>query len=221
MCLVSDVPGKINWYFYCAFSKLVSPGRELTHRWGAECLSRQRRRWAPLQEIWHLNFTRRWFENCTTKLSIVVLFFFLNYNYFLWQAEENAEQPSEELLAPTVERMLLRMEEIQVRGTHQWKVTVEPERSPVSGWVFVMSCYDSCGLLLHTDAASRPDCTVECVWRGSLSGGRRVYRTCFSVCLTAGSGGSEETVCFYHLFRPTLLGATRSIRYEDVTSFCI
>lgn len=75
-------------------------------------------------------------------------FFFFFCNYCHLQAEESAEQLSEELLddlledtawvawtvrtdrqlqgmaqdmlqAPTLESMLLRMEEIQVRGTHQ------------------------------------------------------------------------------------------------------
>lgn len=89
----------------------------------------------------------------------------------------------ERLQAPTLESMLLRMEEIQVRGTHQWKVTMELERSLVTGLVFIMSCYDSCGLRLHTDAFSRLDYTVQFVWQGSLSVGCCVYRIWFSVCL--------------------------------------
>lgn len=240
MCLASDLPRKINWDFYCAFSKLVSPGTtEWPLHWGVECLNRPQRGWASLQEIWHLSLSWQWFKNCAAKLTTLVFIFFCNYCHL--QAEESAEQLSEELLddlledtarvawtvrtdrqlqgmaqdmlqAPTLESMLLRMEEIQVRGTHQWKVTMEFERSLVTGLVFIMSCYDSCGLRLTTDAFSRLDYTVQFVWQGSLSVGCCVYRIWFSVSLTAGSGRSEETVCFYHLFRPSLLETTRTSR---------
>lgn len=142
------------------------------------------------------------------QLNSEHLYLFVFCNYCHLQAEESAEQLSEELLddlwrvawtvrtdrqlqdmgqdrlqAPTLESMLLRMEEIQVRGTHQWKVTMELERSLVTGLVFIMSCYDSCGLRLHTDAFSRLDYTVQFVWQRSLSVGCCVYRIWFSVCL--------------------------------------
>ena len=79
-----------------------------------------------------------------------------------WAAETNRELEGMaecRLQAPTLESMLLRMEEIQVRsdlqkGPSNRRSARKPKRSPAIGLLFIASCCDSLGLVLFTDAAS-------------------------------------------------------------------
>lgn len=49
------------------------------------------------------------------------------------------------------------------RKAHQQKPSVEIERSPITGLLFIVSCCDSFGLVLFTDAVSSLDDGVQSV----------------------------------------------------------
>lgn len=205
--LVSPGPGSaLHWEIGCL--------SRLQRRWAVLLLPVTHRR----EDCWPSYWIEFENVNMLRINSLCSFFLYFFYLFLHFQAAEMAEQLSEALLedllddtaraawaaetdrqlegmaqcrlqAPTLESMLLRMEEIQVRPGNKRLLWSPKGHHQQSVCYFIVSRYDSSGLRLLTDEAHCWRYVYSCVW-------------------AEGSGGSEEAICFDQLFRPSSLGST-------------